>query len=305
MSEPDRPEGASVAAGTAERLRTDRHDRLYRDNRFVYPVWSRRARGVSIGINLNPDKVCNFDCVYCQVDRTTPPEVREVDEARLAEELREVLRQGRDGALLARPEFASVPEPQRVLRDITFAGDGEPPSYPNFPGVVRDVIRIKREEGFPGLPIIVLTNATLIDRPRAREAMRLIDEDGGQFWLKLDAGTEPYYRMIERTTIPFRKVLDNILDAAKLRPVVLQSLFMKVRGAGPPPEEIGAFVDRIAEILSGGGRISLVQIYTVARPPAESFVTPLADREVDAIVGLVRRRLPGLPVEAYYSGAAS
>ncbi|HUD72955.1 MAG TPA: radical SAM protein [Dongiaceae bacterium] len=283
-------------------LRTDRHDRLYRDNRYVYPVWSRRARGISIGINLNPDKVCNFDCVYCQVDRTTPPEVREVDEARLGEELRAVLRQGGDGSLLRRPEFASVPEAQRLLRDITFAGDGEPPSYPNFPGVVRDVIRIKREEGFPGLPLILLTNATLIDRPRPREAMRLIDEDGGQFWLKLDAGTEAYYRMIERTSIPFRKVLDNILEAARVRPVVLQSLFMKVRGAGPPPAEIDAFVDRVAGILANGGRISLVQVYTVARPPAESWVMPLADHEVDAIAAAIRGRLPGLAVETYYSG---
>ena len=302
MSTTDRSDGAPGAARAAERLRTDRHDRLYRDNRFVYPVWSRRARGISIGINLNPDKVCNFDCVYCQVDRATPPEVRTVDEARLGEELRAVLRHGRDGSLLLRPEFASVPEAQRVLRDITFAGDGEPPSYPNFPGVVRDVIRIKREEGLPALPIILLTNATLIDRPRPREAMRLIDEDGGQFWLKLDAGTEPYYRMIERTTIPFRKVLDNILEAARLRPVVLQSLFMKVRGEGPPPEEIQAFVDRVAEILAGGGRISLVQVYTVARPPAESWVTPLADHEVDAIAASIRARIPGLAVETYYSG---
>jgi len=305
MSTMDGTRGAPGAARDGTGLSTDRHDRLYRDNRFVYPVWSRRARGISIGINLNPDKVCNFDCVYCQVDRTTPPEVRDVDEARLGEELRAVLRQGSDGSLLRRPEFASVPEEQRRLRDITFAGDGEPPSYPNFPGVVREVIRIKREAGFPDLPLILLTNATLIDRPRPREAMRLIDEDGGQFWLKLDAGTEAYYRMIERTTIPFRKVLDNILEAARLRPVVLQSLFMKVRGAGPPPAEIDAFVDRVAEILAGGGRISLVQVYTVARPPAESWVMPLGDHEVDAIAAAIRGRLPGLAVETYYSGWAA
>jgi wyosine [tRNA(Phe)-imidazoG37] synthetase (radical SAM superfamily) len=305
MSGTTRGDGAPPAAREAERLRTDRHDRLYRDYRFVYPVWSRRARGISIGINLNPDKVCNFDCVYCQVDRTTPAAVREVDEARLLEELRDVLRQGRDGTLLRRPEFASIPEAQRVLRDITFAGDGEPPSYPNFPGVVRDVIGVKRAEGFPDLPLILLTNATLIDRPRPREAMRLIEEDGGQFWLKLDAGTEPYYRMIERTTIPFRKVLDNILEAARARPVVLQSLFMKVHGEPPPPAEIDAFVDRVAGILAGGGRISLVQVYTVARPPAESWVMPLADHEVDAIAAAIRVRLPDLAVETYYSGRAA
>src|SRR5437899_5010868 len=98
-----------------------RHPRAYRENLYVYPVLSRRARGISIGINLNPDKVCNFDCIYCQVDRTNPPAVREVDEALLREELRAMLEEARSGALFDRPEFRALPGPLRVLRDITFA----------------------------------------------------------------------------------------------------------------------------------------------------------------------------------------
>jgi wyosine [tRNA(Phe)-imidazoG37] synthetase (radical SAM superfamily) len=283
-------------------LAVDRHERLYRGNLYVYPVLSRRSRGISIGINLNPDKVCNFDCVYCQVDRRTPPVVRDVDEDRLRTELRDTLRAFTSGALFERPEFVAVPDSLRVLRDITFAGDGEPPSYPNFAGVVRDTIRIKQEEGFPGLPLNLLTNATLIDRPRVREALRLIDDDGGALWLKLDAGTEPYYRMIERTTIPFARVLDNILEAARIRPVVIQSLFMRTHGEPPPAAEVAAYCDRLRAILDGGGAIRLVQVYTVARQPAESWVTPLEDSEVDAIATEARRRIPGVAVETYYSG---
>jgi wyosine [tRNA(Phe)-imidazoG37] synthetase (radical SAM superfamily) len=283
-------------------MRVDRHARLYRDNLYVYPVLSRRAQGLSVGINLNPDKVCNFDCIYCQVDRTTPPVTRDVDEARLGDELRAALCCARDGTLFDRPEFQALPPEQRVLRDIAFAGDGEPPSYPNFPGVVRDVIRIKREEGYAALPIHLLTNATLIDRPRVKEAMRLIDEDGGAHWLKLDAGTGEYYRLVERTTIPFAKVLANLLDAARQRPVVIQSLFMKVRGEAPPASEIDAWCGRLADIVAGGGTIGLVQVYTVARPPAESYVTPLEDAQVDAIASAARLSLPGVTVESYYSG---
>jgi wyosine [tRNA(Phe)-imidazoG37] synthetase (radical SAM superfamily) len=287
------PDGAGGA------IAVDRHPRSYHANRFVYPVLSRRARGISIGINLNPDKVCNFDCIYCQVDRTTPPPLREVDEAALRDELRAMLAEARDGALFRRPEFRDVPETMRVVRDITFAGDGEPPSYPNFPGVVRDTLAIKKEAGFPTLKVVVLTNATLLDRPRVQEAMRLLDADHGELWLKLDAGTEEYYRAVDRTTIPFAKVLRNIREAARQRPVVLQSLFMRVSGRGPGAAEIDAYCDRIEEILAAGGRISLVQVYTIARPPAESFVTPLSDDEVDGIAAVVRRRLD-VPVEAFY-----
>ncbi|HYV85271.1 MAG TPA: radical SAM protein [Patescibacteria group bacterium] len=284
-------------------LSVTRHARVYREYLYVYPVLSRRARGISIGINLNPDTVCNFDCIYCQVDRVNPPRVKEVDEARLYEELRTALRAARDGSLFARPEFREVPLSQRVARDITFAGDGEPPSYPNFVGVVRETLRIKHEEGFAGLKVILLTNATLIDRPKVREAMRLMDVDHGEFWLKLDAGTEPYYQLVERTTIPFAKVLRNILEAARVRPVVLQSLFMKIDGTGPAAAEIAAYGARVRDILDDGGRVSLIQVYTVARKPAEAKVTPLDDAEVDALAAEVRRLVgPGVPVEAFYSG---
>jgi wyosine [tRNA(Phe)-imidazoG37] synthetase (radical SAM superfamily) len=278
-----------------------RHARRYRENRYVYPVLSRRARGISIGINLNPDKVCNWDCVYCQVDRTTPPAVRRVDETILGEELRSMLAEAKTGALYERPEFRDVPEGYRAVRDITFAGDGEPPSYPNFLGVVRETLRIKQEAGFDDLKVVLLTNATLLDRPKVQEAMRLLDADHGEFWLKLDAGTEAYYRLIDRTTIPFAKVLGNILETARARPIVLQSLFMKVKGEGPAAAEVSAYCDRVGEILEGGGRVKLIQVYTVARPPAESYVTPLPDAEVDALAAEVRRRLPAVPVETFYS----
>ena len=282
-----------------------RHARKYRENRYVYPVLSRRARGISIGINLNPDKICNWDCIYCQVDRTTPPAVRRVDEAILARELRAMLADAGSGALFERPEFRGVPEGFRVVRDITFAGDGEPPSYPNFLGVVRETLRIKQEAGFHDLKVVLLTNATLLDRPQVKEAMRLMEADHGEFWLKLDAGTEEYYRLIDRTSIPFSKVLGNILVAARARPIVLQSLFMKVEGAGPSPGELSAYCDRVGEILERGGRVKLIQVYTVARPPAESYVSPLEDAEVEALAAEVRRRLPSVPVETFYSHGPS
>src|SRR5271166_5184354 len=75
------------------------HHRAFGDNRYVYAVLSRRSKGISIGINLNPDKVCNFDCVYCQVDRQLPPLVGRVDEPRLLDELEDMLDSSQRGEL--------------------------------------------------------------------------------------------------------------------------------------------------------------------------------------------------------------
>lgn len=269
-----------------------RHSRSYRENLYVYPVLSRRARGVSIGINLNPDKVCTFNCIYCQVDRTVSPAVSTVDEVRLAKELREMLLEARVGALFERPEFRALPGELRKTRDITFSGDGEPTSYENFLGVVRDTLRIKRETGFPELKVVLLTNATLLDRAGVKEAMRLLDADHGEFWLKLDAGTEGRHREIARTTVPLSRVLDNILEASRVRPVVIQSLFMREHGRCPSPTEITTYCARLREIIEKGGKVKLIQVHTIARPPAESYVISLSADELDDVVELIRERLP-------------
>src|SRR3954453_13920582 len=87
------------------------HARLFQANKFVYPVLSRRSRGISVGVNLNPDKVCNFDCIYCQVDRRSEAETRFVETDRLLHELDETLELVTTGALYADDRFASIPDP--------------------------------------------------------------------------------------------------------------------------------------------------------------------------------------------------
>ena len=285
-------------------LNVSRHPRILGGNRYVYAVLSRRAKGISVGINLNPDKICNFDCIYCQVDRTTPPEIREVHEAELLAELESVLTRAKDGSLYREPQFAAMPEAQRKLSDISFAGDGEPTSYPRFREVLSSVAALKERLDLGGLKIAILTNCTMLDRPAVKEALDILDRSGGEIWAKLDAGTEEYY---EKVCVPggarFAKILSNILEASRLRPVVIQSLFLACDGAGPSAGEIRAYCLRLKEIVEGGGRIKLVQIYTVARRPALSSVTPLTDSEVDAIAFEVRRAT-GLPVESFYGSSA-
>src|SRR5437868_7086142 len=85
------------------------HSRSWRENRYVYPVISRRSKGLSVGVNLNPDKVCNFDCVYCCVDRTEPAALRDVDLLALRGELDAMLALAGSGQLFAEPPFDAAP----------------------------------------------------------------------------------------------------------------------------------------------------------------------------------------------------
>jgi wyosine [tRNA(Phe)-imidazoG37] synthetase (radical SAM superfamily) len=274
------------------------HRRTFEDNLYVYAVVSRRSKGVSIGLNLNPDKVCNFDCVYCQVDRKTPPLVRDLDVARLQLELEDMLDLVLSGKLFEADHFRQTPVPLRRLNDMAFSGDGEPTTCPDFLPVVRMVAAIKSRRGLAGVKLVLITNATMFHRPAVRQGLEVLDANNGEIWAKLEAGTEEYYQQVDRTTIPFRRVLDNITEAARLRPVVIQALFLRLHGQPPPAEEIQAFLGRLSDIRQAGGRIKLVQVYTVARVPAEAYAGPLTCAEVDHIVTQVRQT--GLAAEPFY-----
>lgn len=275
------------------------HRRHWRENRFVYPVLSRRSGGLSIGINLNPDKICNFDCVYCQVDRRSDAETKFVDLDRMLAELRSMLEFVTTGEIWHDERFVGTPERLRRLNDFAFSGDGEPTSHKNFPEVVEAVTSVKRSFGLDAVKLVLITNVSLFHRPAVRRGLELLDANNGEIWAKLDAGTDEYYHLIERTPIPFQRILDNIADAAKARPLVIQSMFLRYEGQPPTTGEIEAYCDRLNEITASGGRIKLVQVYTVARVPAESVVSALSNTEVDTIAATVRERT-GLNIETYY-----
>ncbi len=278
------------------------HRRDYRENKFVYPVLSRRSRGISIGVNLNPDKVCNFDCIYCQVNRTSQSETQFVETDRLLAELDAMFDLVTSGALFEDEPFDRVPADLRRLNDVAFSGDGEPTTYRNIDAIVADVAALKRQRGLDHVKMVLITNASMFHRPAVVKALEIFDSNNGEIWAKLEAGTDEYYRLVERTTIPFSRILENITAAARVRPVVIQSLFMRIDGVPPAGAEIDAFCNRLNEITTAGGKIKLVQVYTVARPPAEANVSSLSHAEVDAITERVRSQC-GLAAESFYGNA--
>ena len=276
------------------------HSRQFETNRYVYPVISRRSRGLSVGINLNPDKICNFDCIYCQVDRTVPSTTRSVDLPVLLRELDELLADAASGEIFEHPKFRLTPPDRRRINDIAFAGDGEPTTHREFDRVVAEVAAAKARHHLTQVKLVLITNASMFHRPVVRRGLELLDQNQGEIWAKLEAGTAAYYEQIDRTSIPFRQILENITAAAQVRPLVIQALFMRVAGAAPPDSELAEWIRRLEEIRAAGGQLSLIQVYTVARRPAEEFVTSLSNEELEAIAQ--RAREAGFAAEVF--GAA-
>ena len=278
---------------------TQHHPRRFGTLTHVYPVVSRRSGGLSLGINLSPTGQCNFSCVYCQIlaegsgAKTGSPLVP-MDYLEM--ELRQLIGSVNDGTLFEQPAFVPVSAEKRVLKDIAFSGDGEPTLSPQFAEAVQLVATIRKELCAESVKIVLITNASTLHLEPIREALDLMLQHNGEIWAKLDAGTSRFYRAISRSRIPYETICSNLINFTQDFPVVIQTCFLSLHGQGPSAEEVRLY----AECLKKLGKVSYVQIYTVARHTPEDWALPLDNGQLDNIAESVRQQT-GLDVRTYYS----
>ena len=274
------------------------HSRSYSDFTYVYPVVSRRSRGLSIGINLNPDKVCNFDCVYCEVDRKTPPLTRTVNLLQVRAELAALIAIASSGELARDPKFSETGSLTREIRDIAFSGDGEPTMVHNFDECAQLAADIRRAHHLDATKLVLITDAAGLDKQSVRRGLEIMDRNNGEIWAKLDAGTAEYFAQVNRSAIRFERIVANLTLTAQERPIVIQSLFLRLYGGIMPDTELGAYCDRLTGITDAGGKIQEVHLYTVARPTPEKWATRLEGPILESIAEKIRQRT-GLPVATF------
>jgi len=271
------------------------HSRTFADFAFAYPVISRRSGGLSLGVNLNPDKRCNFDCVYCEVDRRTPGRAERVDLPQLRAELTALIRAAVTGELGRTGKFAEAPHLTQTIRDIAFSGDAEPTMIPNFAACVETVAAVKVAESLTDTKLVLITDAAGLDKADVRRGLAIMDAHQGEIWGKLDAGTEAYYRLVNRSYIRFDRILRNLHATACVRPIVIQSLFLRVRGEAMPAAELQVYCARLNAITAAGGNLRAVHAYTIARPTPEPWATGLTADELETIAATIRHET-GVPV---------
>jgi len=264
-------------------------------NRFVYTVISSRARGLAVGVNLNPDKACNFHCAYCEVDRRVRSESQPLDIEVMSGELRRTLALVNQGRLREHPAYQHLPAELLSLRHVALSGDGEPTLAENFRAAVEVVVRMRALSHF--FKIVLLTNGTGLDRVQVQEGLQHFT-NSDEIWIKLDGGTQAFLERIAQPDVPLEKILANILLVGRERPVIIQSLFPAYHGEEPSFEEIREYALRLKELKTAGAKISLVQIYSAARPSSNPDWGHLPLRVLSQIAQTVRQTT-GLRAEVF------
>lgn len=273
-------------------LTTTSHGRLSEFEKLVYPVVSRRSKGLSLGINANPDQACNFDCVYCQVDRVSEDfSYRKFNLPQLEMELRGWLQQMREegGTYRGHP-----------LKDFGVAGDGEPTMLKELPQVLELMIQLKEEYQLPEeVQLILFSNGTGIDRRDLQEIFPRFHKHGGEIWFKLDAWSQETSHRVNRPKATFESLRQKLSRTAQRYPLVLQSCIFQWENIPFAPENYQPYVKLIQELLSEGAQLKKIQAYTLARKPSESAAKPWSDEEMDQLGSFFQSELP-VPIEIYY-----
>lgn len=233
---------------------------------YVYPVVSRRAGGVSVGINLNPNNACNWHCLYCQVPELTRGSAPEIDLVLLRRELESMLADILDGDFMQQ----RVPEECRRLCDIAISGNGEPTSSHQFEAVVALIVEQMQMHRL-AIPLRLITNGSYVGKPAVQRALAEMAGQHGEVWIKVDGVSEAAVRRINGVTLDAGRLCEQVKMAAACCPTWIQTCMFSLDGMPPPTEEVDAYIDFVHGL---GSEIRGVLLYGLARPSLQ----PEADR---------------------------
>lgn len=269
-------------------LSTHDHSRDSAGLTYVYPVISRRAGGISIGINLNTNNACNWRCIYCQVPDLRRGSAPPVDLALLEKELRHFLHELLHGSFMTEHV---APETRR-LNDIALSGNGEPTSAAEFEQVIELVGRILDDFRLTGhIKLVLITNGSLMHRPNVRRGLKKMAHLNGEVWFKLDSAAAEGRLRINHSRQKLETVISNLRTAASLCPTWIQTAVFALDGQVPDISEREAYLAFLSHCLDRGIPLRGVLLYGLARPsmqPEAPRLTHLPQAWIDAFTADIR-----------------
>ncbi len=244
------------------KLTVTNHDRDRSGHTYVYPVISRRSGGVSVGINLNPNRACNFRCIYCQVPNLRRGVAPEIDLSQLDQELDSFIEELLEGDYMEQ----NVPEGSRRLMDVALSGDGEPTTCKRFDRVIETIASVLVRHKLVGtIKVVLITNGTMIHRPEVQRGLAAMANIGGDVWFKIDGGSETRRRTVNDFSLGDSTLLRNLATAAGLCPTRIQTCVFSLDGQAPSLSDCDDYLALLTRALAAGVSLQGVSLYGIAR----------------------------------------
>lgn len=249
---------------------------------YVYAVVSRRAGGISIGVNLNPNNACNWRCIYCQVPGLTRGAPPAIDLHQLDRELRSMLESIGARSTASRPSH---------VEDVAFSGNGESTLSPMFrPAVVvvRDVLREMQMS--ESVKLRLITNGSRVMHPEVQIGLRSIAEEEGEVWFKVDGGSQKAISQINDVQLTPHSVSQRLAVCAGLAPTWVQTCVFSMDGAAPDERWLRDYLAILD--AAGQARLKGVLLYGLARAsmqPEAGKLSRLSEDQMEVIASAIRR----------------
>lgn len=229
---------------------------MRKDYRYLYgPVPSRRL-GRSLGIDLVPHKICTYDCIYCQIGKTTDRTLVRKEYVPAGAILEEVAR--------------FLKEETSDIDHLSLSGSGEPTLHSRIGSVIEGM------KAITPIPVAVITNGSLLYEEEVRQDLLRADV----VLPSLDAASPEVFDRVNRPLPEFsvEKVIEGLVEFRKVYKgqIWLEVLFCK--GINDSKEELLKMKRSIDRI-----RPNLIHLNTVIRPPSEKWAVPIDEKEMERI----------------------
>ena len=259
------------------------HSRELSGLKYIYSVISRRAGGLSIGINLNVNNACNWQCIYCEIPNLTRGSPPPIELNLLEEELRFFLHEIIHGDYMEK----NVSSEDRHLKDIAFSGNGEPTSAEEFPEVILIVKKILEEFNLlHKIKIRLITNGSLMHKTSVIKGVEMLKEMNGEVWFKVDSATEESIKTINQVNLKAHQILERLRNSINVCPTFIQTCIFTIDGKGPSEKDVDAYLQLVGEVKTD---IQGVHLYGLARPSLQPQAKSLGRISEEALEDIAKK----------------
>jgi len=267
----------------AKMLTTTNHDRDAAGMRYIYPVASRRAGGLSVGVNLNPNNACNWCCCYCQVPDLVRGHAPAIDLPLLREEFTSLLQQVLQGDFLQQ----QLPEGMQRLCDVAISGNGEPTSSTQFADIVALLVAVMADANLDSmLPLRLITNGSYCGREGVQQGLRMMAQRGGEVWIKVDGGDAVTINRINGVSVTAARLRQQVEMAAACCPTWVQTCMVapSAGSALPKDEVVNHYLQLLAQLAPS---VEGVHLYAPVRPSHQQPAVALPHQWMEALASKI------------------